>query len=87
MRARICTSVNNLGVDHDLELSRTSTRLFFLATMNLCYAMYNLFLQDLINVVLPICNFFIILFAFAALETELEEKQRNKMEVIVVEHI
>jgi hypothetical protein len=74
-----------VGVDHDLELSLTSTRLFFLATLNLCYAMYNLFLQDWVNVILPILNFFIILFAFAALETEIEEKQRNKIKLTVAE--
>ncbi len=70
-----------------MELSRTSTRLFFLAAMNLCYAIYNTFLQDWLNVVLPILNFMIILFAFAAIENILEEYLRNKREVTVVEHV
>jgi hypothetical protein len=42
-------------------------------------------LKDWLNVVLPIFNFFIILFAFAAIETEVGEKRQNKMEVKVVE--
>ena len=49
--------------------------------------MYNLFLEDWVNVILPMLNFFVILFAFAAIETALELKQRNKLEVTVVEHI
>ena len=70
-----------------MELSRSSTRLIFLATLNICYAMYNVFRVDWVNVTLPLLNFFVILFAFAAIENELEEKQRNKLEVKVVEHI
>ena len=70
-----------------MELSRSSTRLLFLATINICYAMYNLFLEDWVNVILPMLNFFVILFAFAAIENDLEIKQRNKLEVTVVEHI
>lgn len=70
-----------------MELSPTSTRLFFLAALNICYAMYNTFLQDWFNVIVPILNFFIILFAFAAVENELEEKQRKLREVTVVEQI
>jgi hypothetical protein len=62
-----------------MELSRTSTRLFMLAVINLCFAMYNLFLQDWLNVILPIGNFFIILFAFAAIENEIEERQSARM--------
>lgn len=49
--------------------------------------MYNVFRVDWVNVTLPLLNFFVILFAFAAIENELEEKQRNKLEVTVVEHI
>ena len=49
--------------------------------------MYNLFMEDWVNVILPMLNFFVILFAFAAIETALELKQRNKLEVTVVEHI
>ena len=49
--------------------------------------MYNLFLEDWVNVILPMLNFFVILFAFAAIENDLEIKQRNKLEVTVVEHI
>ncbi len=70
-----------------MELSRSSTRLFFLAAMNICYAMYNLFLEDWLNVILPMLNFFVVLFAFAAIENDLEIKQRKLMEVNVVEHI
>ena len=70
-----------------MELSRSSTRLIFLATLNICYAMYNVFQVDWVNVSLPLVNFFVILFAFAAIENELEEKQRKHMEVKVVEHI
>ena len=70
-----------------MELSRSSTQLIFLATLNICYAMYNAFLQDWLNVILPIFNFFVILFAFAAIETELEEKHRKHMGVTIVEHI
>ncbi len=70
-----------------MELSRSSTHLIFLATLNICYAMYNVFRVDWVNVTLPILNFFVILFAFAAIENELDEKRRNKLEVTVVEHI
>lgn len=70
-----------------MELSSTSTRLFFLATLNIVYAMYSTFQQEWLNVILPILNFFIILFAFAAIENELEEKQRKFREVTMVEHI
>ena len=70
-----------------MELSSTSTRLFFLATLNIVYAMYSTFQQEWLNVILPILNFFIILFAFAAIENELEEKQRIFREVTMVEHI
>ncbi len=70
-----------------MELSRSSTRLIFLATLNICYAMYNVFQVDWVNVSLPLVNFFVILFAFAAIENELEEKQRKHLEVKVVEHI
>jgi len=70
-----------------MGLSRSSTRLIFLATLNICYAMYNLFMEDWVNVILPMLNFFVILFAFAAIETALELRQRNKLEVTVVEHI
>jgi len=70
-----------------MELSRNSTRLIFLATLNIWYAMYNAFRVDWVNVTLPVLNFFVILFAFAAIENELDEKQRNKLEVKVVEHI
>ena len=49
--------------------------------------MYNLFLEDMVNVILPMLNFFVVLFAFAAIETALELKQGNKLEVKVVEHI
>ncbi len=70
-----------------MELSRSSTRLIFLATVNICYAMYNLFMEDMVNLILPMINFFVILFAFAAIENEIEEKQRTKMEVTVVKHI
>ena len=48
--------------------------------------MYNLFLEDWINVILPMFNFFVVLFAFAAIENDLETKQRKLMEVNVVEH-
>ena len=60
-----------------MKLSSTSTRLFMLATLNLCVSMYNLFLKSWLNVLFPIVNFFIILFAFAAIENEIEEKQRK----------
>ena len=70
-----------------MELSSTSTRLFFLATLNIVYAMYSTFQQEWLNVILPILNFFIILFAFAAIENELEEKQRKFREVTMVGHI
>ena len=70
-----------------MELSRNSTRLIFLAALNICYAMYNVFQVDWVNVTLPLLNFFVVLFAFAAIENELEEKQRNKLEVRVVEHV
>ena len=64
------------GVNHDMELSRNSTRLIFLATLNLAFAMYNIItLQDWPNMLLPVINFFIILFAFAAIENEIEKKQ------------
>ena len=75
------------GVNHGMELSRSSTRLIFLATLNICYAMYNVFRVDWVNVTLPLLNFFVVLFAFAAIENELEEKQRKNMEVTVVEHV
>jgi len=70
-----------------MELSRTSTRLFFLAAINLFSALYNTFVQDWVNVVLPILNFMVILFAFAAIENEIEEYLRNRKEVTVVEHV
>ena len=70
-----------------MELSRTSTRLFFLAAINLFNALYNTFMQDWVNVVLPILNFMVVLFAFAAIENEIEKYQRNRKEVTVVEHI
>ena len=49
--------------------------------------MYNTFQQDWLNVALPLINFFVILFAFAAIENELEEKQITKSEVTVIEQI
>ena len=49
--------------------------------------MYNLFLEDWINVILPMLNFFVILFAFAAIENDLETKQRKLMEVSVSEYV
>ena len=70
-----------------MELSRSSTRLLFLAALNISYAMYNLFLEDWLNVILPMLNFFVIVFAFAAIENEIEIKQRKIMEVNIVEHI
>ncbi len=70
-----------------MELSRSSTRLIFLATLNICYAMYNVFQVDWVNVSLPLVNFFVILFAFAAIENELEEKQRKQVEVKVIEYV
>ena len=75
------------GVYNEMGLSRSSTHLIFLATLNLWYAMYNAFQVDWVNVSLPLLNFFVILIAFAAIENELEEKQIKKMEVKVVEHI
>jgi hypothetical protein len=70
-----------------MELSRTSTRLVFLATTNLAFGMYNIMtLQNWPNIVLPVINFLIILFAFAAIENEIEEKEMQK-EGSVLEHV
>ncbi len=75
------------GVYNEMGLSRSSTHLIFLATLNLWYAIYNAFQVDWVNVSLPLLNFFVILIAFAAIENELEEKQIKKMEVKGIEYI
>jgi len=69
-----------------MELSRSSTRLIFLATLNMGSVMYHIVLMDWINVFLPMLNCFVILFALVEIEHGFDEI-RNKLEVRVVEHI
>jgi hypothetical protein len=60
-----------------MDLWKNSTRLFFLATLNFWYSLYNLFLEDWVNVIMTITNFFIMMFVFAEIETAIEENQRK----------
>jgi hypothetical protein len=62
-----------------MDLWKNSTRLFFLATLNFCYTLYNLFIEDWVNVIITITNFFILMFVFSAIENEIEENQRKKL--------
>ncbi len=68
-----------------MKLLPTSNRLLFLATFNLAYSMFNLIQEDWFNATLTILNFFIIMFAFAAIENEIEEKQIKQLQLEGIE--
>ena len=61
------------GVEHDMELSRTATRLFFIAAFNIAVALFNAFIENWLNLVLTLMNFFIILHSFAMVENAIDE--------------
>ena len=67
-----------------MKLLPTSNRLLFLATFNLAYAMWSLIQEVWLNAILSILNFFIIMFAFAAIENEIEEKQIEELGLEVI---
>lgn len=56
-----------------MELSRTATRLFFIAAFNVAVAMYNVFIENWLNLILTLLNFFIILHSFAMVENAIDE--------------
>ena len=56
-----------------MELSRTSTRLFFLAAMNIMYTMFSAFEENWLEVIISLVNFFIIMFSFAMIENALDK--------------
>jgi hypothetical protein len=56
-----------------MELSRTSTRLFFTAAMNVMFSMYSVFEKNWFNGIVSLMNFFVILHAFAMVENAIEE--------------
>ena len=57
-----------------MELSPTSTRLFFLAAMNVMYSMYSVFEENWFTGIVCLMNFFILLHAFAMVENAMEEE-------------
>lgn len=61
-----------------MELSRTSTRLFFLAAMNIMYSMYSAFERNWFNGIIALMNFFIMLHAFAMVENAMDEERLKK---------
>lgn len=62
-----------MGASHDMELSRTSTRLFFLAAMSIMYSMYSVFEKNWFTGIVSLLNFFITLHAFAMVENAMED--------------
>lgn len=56
-----------------MELSRTATQLFFIAAFNVAVAMYNVFIENWLNLILTLLNFFIILHSFAMVENAIDE--------------
>jgi len=56
-----------------MELSRTATHLFFIAAFNIAVALFNAFIENWLNLVLTLMNFFIILHSFAMVENAIDE--------------
>lgn len=56
-----------------MELSRTATRLFFIAAFNVAIALYNAFVENWLNLILTLTNFLIILHSWSMIENAIDE--------------
>jgi uncharacterized membrane protein len=60
-----------------MNLSRLSAFLTMVSGINIFYGMYGVTKLDLINSIIPILNFFILLYAATNIETEIEKKRMS----------